>query len=85
MQGLSDAGSLSGLRFGGRMRLVADWRRLVGGALPSGGGLGGLARLAGQPVVGIGGLQAPLAGRAGPVGAVGARSGLVPLVFGGFV
>ena len=66
----------------GPPRAGAAWS---GGALPGGGGLGGLVHLAGQLVVGVGGLQAPLAGGAGLVGAVGAGLGPVALVFGGFV
>jgi hypothetical protein len=59
---------------------------VAGVAVPGGGGLGGLGHLVVQLVVGIGGLQqAPLAGGAGLVGAVGACLGSVPLVFGGFV
>ena len=49
------------------------------------GGLGGLEHLGGHLVVVAGGLQPPLAGGAELAGAVSARLGPVPLVFGGVV
>jgi len=54
-------------------------------ALPRGGGFGGLDHLCGQVVVGVGGLESPLAGGAGLFGAVAAGGGPVALVFGGVV
>jgi len=59
------------------VRAGAGWCRVAGGALPGGGGLSGLDHLPGYLVVGLGGLQAPLAGGAGLAGAVGARLGPV--------
>ncbi len=83
--GLSDARSLSGLPVGARVRPARAGRRMAGRGLPRAGGLGGLGHLLGQLVVGIGGVQAPFAGGAGLVGAVGACLGPVALVFGAVV
>jgi hypothetical protein len=81
----SPARSLSGLSVGGRVWPVSVGRSVAGRAWPGGGGLGGANRLFSELVVGIGGLQAPLAGGAGLVGAISARFGPVALVFGGVV
>jgi hypothetical protein len=75
-RGLASGESLSGLRVGGGV---------AGRVLPGGGGVGGLDHLSGQVVVGVGGVQPPLAGGAGLGAAVGAGSCPVALVFGGVV